>query len=239
VKGVNYLVTAGGTSERIDGVRSITNFATGRLGALIADRLARQPGTGTVFYVCGKHAVRPPRDAVENYRIRVSEVEGVADLEVRIREILRENTIGAVVHSMAVSDYQVDQILDGNGKEIVNADKISSSERELHLILKPAKKIIGLFHALSPGSLLVGFKLLNNAPETVLREAAYRTLAKNHCHCVLANDLTNITGEKHGAFLIDTHQNMTRFETKAQIADGICDFIRRNGRNEPDREAAP
>jgi hypothetical protein len=35
-------------------------------------------------------------------------VEGVSDLEARVKEILRENKIGAIVHSMAVSDYGVD-----------------------------------------------------------------------------------------------------------------------------------
>ena len=36
------IVTAGGTRERIDEVRSITNGATGRLGSLIADELSKR-----------------------------------------------------------------------------------------------------------------------------------------------------------------------------------------------------
>jgi phosphopantothenate-cysteine ligase len=232
---VDYLVTAGGTSERIDGVRSITNFATGRLGSLIAEKLAGQSGaecaaehgTGKIFYVCGPHAVRPNlgTGGPHTHTIEVIPVEGVSDLEARVREILRENKIGAIVHSMAVSDYYVDRVLDATGNEIKNADKIDSSQRELRLVLKPAQKIIGMFHELSPESVLVGFKLLNKAPETTLLDAAYALLVKNSCAAVLANDLAAISGEKHAAFLIDARKNIVRFETKEQIAHGICRFV--------------
>jgi phosphopantothenate-cysteine ligase len=232
---VDYLVTAGGTSERIDGVRSITNFATGRLGSLIAEKLAGQyrdeyapeHGTGKIFYVCGKHAMRPNlgTGGPHTHTIEVIPVEGVSDLEARVEDILGGNKIGAIAHSMAVSDYYVDRILDAAGKEIKNADKIGSSERELRIVLKPAKKIIGMFHELSPESVLIGFKLLNKAPETTLLDAAYALLTKNSCAAVLANDLAAISGEKHAAFLIDAEKNIVRFETKEQIARGICRFI--------------
>ncbi|MDR0638225.1 MAG: phosphopantothenoylcysteine synthase [Spirochaetaceae bacterium] len=229
---MDYLVTGGGTEERIDGVRSITNFATGRLGALIAERLSRQRGTETVFYVHGKRAVCPQEHGGTS--IRLIEVEGVSDLEAAVRRVLAEHEIGAIVHSMAVSDYTVDRVLDGSGREITARDKIASSERELRLILKPTPKIIGLFHELSPESALVGFKLLNNVSEAALTEAAFALLEKNHCACVLANDLAGITAEKHAAFLIDKRKNITRFAAKAEIAEGICRFLndyRDNHRN--------
>jgi phosphopantothenate-cysteine ligase len=230
---MNYLVTAGGTEERIDGVRSITNFATGRLGALIADRLARHHLTGTVFYVHGKHAALPsqPFNGDDGDFIQYSEVEGVSGLEAAVRRIFAEHEIDAIVHSMAVSDYAVERVLDGEGREITNRDKISSSERELRLVLKPTPKIIGLFHDLSPASTLVGFKLLNHVSEAVLTDAAFALLEKNHCACVLANDLAGITARKHTAFLIDRWKNITRFETKEAIADGICDFLHGYWRN--------
>jgi phosphopantothenate-cysteine ligase len=232
----HYLVTGGGTEERIDGVRRITNFATGRLGALIAETLSRQRGTGTVFYIHGRRAARP-RESDSGAAIRCIEVEGVAGLEAAVRRILAEHPVGAIVHSMAVSDYVVDRILDGEGREIRDRDKIPSSERELRLILKPAPKIIGLFHDLAPDAALAGFKLLNNAPHAALMDAAFALLEKNHCACVLANDLTGITAEKHAAFLIDKRKNITRFETKDAIAEGICRFLR-DYQNHNDRDNA-
>jgi phosphopantothenate-cysteine ligase len=222
---VNCLVTAGGTEERIDGVRSITNFATGRLGALIAEKLSEADRTGTVFYVCGKRAVRPGGGEGVPPGVRIFEVEDVDALEARVRAILSQNRIDAIVHSMAVSDYQVDRILDGEGKLIENTDKISSTERELRLILKPAKKIIGLLREDAPSALLIGFKLLNHVSEAELTEAAFALLQKNRCDCVLANDLAGISGTKHAAFLLDAQKNKTAFTTKEEIATGICRFI--------------
>lgn len=233
---MNYLVTGGGTVERIDGVRSITNFATGRLGALIAEGLSRQCGDGTVFYIHGKRAVCPHEHGGGN--VRLIEVEGVSSLEAAVRQVLAQHEIGAIVHSMAVSDYTVDRIFDGAGREITARDKIASSEHELRLVLKPAPKIIGLFHELSPASALAGFKLLNNVCETALMDAAFALLEKNRCACVLANDLANITAEKHAAFLIDRRKNITRFETKAEIADGICRFLNEYRNNQSGMENA-
>ena len=60
-----FLVTAGGTSEKIDAVRCITNSATGALGSLIAERLAEDPGAERIFYICGKTAVRPKTPKAE------------------------------------------------------------------------------------------------------------------------------------------------------------------------------
>lgn len=37
---MRVLITAGGTSEKIDNVRSITNHSTGRLGCLIAEKFS-------------------------------------------------------------------------------------------------------------------------------------------------------------------------------------------------------
>jgi phosphopantothenate-cysteine ligase len=231
---VDYLVTAGGTAERVDGVRSITNCATGRLGARIAEKLVRQGGR--VFYVCGKNAARPNAgfDATSLNSpsplcpIEVISVEGVSDLEMRVRELLSRYKIGAIVHSMAVSDYSVDRILDAAGREIQNRDKIGSSESELHLILKPTPKIIGLFRTLSPESLLIGFKLLNKVSETTLIDAGYALLQKNNAAAVLANDLAGISGENHTAYLIDAQKKIAKFETKEAIAEGICRFIQQN-----------
>ena len=37
MKNINVLITSGGTVEKIDAVRGITNFSTGKLGSLLAE----------------------------------------------------------------------------------------------------------------------------------------------------------------------------------------------------------
>ena len=51
------IVTAGGLSEPIDSVRSITNTSTGALGAMVADEFARN--SDHVTFVCPKNSSTP------------------------------------------------------------------------------------------------------------------------------------------------------------------------------------
>jgi phosphopantothenate---cysteine ligase (CTP) len=59
--GKSIIITAGGTSEQIDGVRRITNMATGKLGSQICGELFRQDGDriSKIYYVCPQQAVQP------------------------------------------------------------------------------------------------------------------------------------------------------------------------------------
>ena len=54
---MDILITAGGTSERIDEVRKISNIATGRLGSLIADAFLQKDTD--VTYLCTEGAILP------------------------------------------------------------------------------------------------------------------------------------------------------------------------------------
>ena len=54
---MNILITSGGTSEKIDRVRSITNHSTGRLGKIIAETLLDKGDQVTL--VTTPKAVRP------------------------------------------------------------------------------------------------------------------------------------------------------------------------------------
>lgn len=102
------LITAGGTSEPIDGVRKISNSSTGSLGVCIyealADRLEREGETGyLVHYVVSTTAVRPePRKSLPVEFHPVSSVESVRAV---LEALLTKRKIGCVIHSMAVSDF--------------------------------------------------------------------------------------------------------------------------------------
>lgn len=238
-----FLVTAGGTSEPIDAVRSITNSATGRLGSLIAERLADLPDIEGVFYVCGKGALCPATVKVE-----IIPVTDTAELEIVVKAVLLENRIDGIIHSMAVSDYRVHAVTTPQllAKDIfalgasneaaiariiretagVNRDiKLSSDEKNLVLVLEPTIKIISLFHQLSPSTLVVGFKLLDKVPHDVLIDTAFSLLQKNHCEYVLANDAQDISGDKHIGYLVGKDKSVVRYEDKQSIACGIVQHL--------------
>jgi phosphopantothenate-cysteine ligase len=250
--GVNVLITAGGTVERIDSVRGITNFATGRLGSLIADSFAASGEADHICYICGKTSMRPqlPQAPVA---LEIIEIEGTAELEATIRAVLGSRRIDAIIHSMAVSDYRVKTVTTAEriatsfagrdaGRDLVlevvkNAPalnretKISSDEDWPVLILEPTVKIISLFKELVPEAILVGFKLLDGVSQKTLLNTAGRLLEKNHCAFVLANDKRDIHGDTHVAYLIDRaylldrNQQVRRYETKAAIAKGVTEQV--------------
>lgn len=245
---MKVLITAGGTTEPIDSVRSITNTSTGKLGSLIAEAYDKVTEVTKIYYVCGKNSIIPQSNKAE---IRC--VDTVASLENTIRNILKEDSVDFIIHSMAVSDYRVKMVtsasmmsntlndkwntlntkeeqitedtvislLQGTKSIISNDGKIRSNINHLILCMEQTPKIISLFQTIAPQALLVGFKLLDNVPLDELIHTAYRVLQDNKCSFVLANDMQDITKEQHIGYLIDENQNYTKCTTKKEIADTI------------------
>jgi phosphopantothenate--cysteine ligase len=104
---MKILITAGGTSEKIDRVREISNRATGKLGSLTAEEFVRQgrDRIEKIIYVCEQGTIVPSLPCVE-----VVSVEGVEDVKNTLTDILSSHQIDAVIHSMAVSDYAVKNV---------------------------------------------------------------------------------------------------------------------------------
>ena len=179
-----FIITAGGTSERIDNVRKITNSSSGKLGMLIADCLLKERNDILIYYVCSKNSLRPSDD-----RVHVLEVEGTLDLKNTLEDLLLSNEINYFIHSMAVSDYMTDFVTNlSNIKEsitkssnideafenieAIKGNKISSYEDNLVIVLKPTPKIISIIKNLSPSTYLVGFKLLDGVSKLELIKQA-------------------------------------------------------------------
>jgi hypothetical protein len=55
---MNIIITAGGTNEKIDNVRMITNLGTGKLGSIIADKFYEDYNEliENLFYICSNQA---------------------------------------------------------------------------------------------------------------------------------------------------------------------------------------
>ena len=241
----NIIITAGGTSEPIDNVRVITNLGTGRLGSLIADRFAEEENVGKIFYVCSANSRKPESD-----RVSVISIGSTHDLKKKLEELFRDNTIDAVIHSMAVSDYTVSSVttagelvgyLEKNsGRDLSEAlvirgisstdvrgeaGKISSKLKSPIILLSPTPKIIGMLRGLASEAVIVGFKLLDHVTSEELVETARGLMEKNDCDMVLANDSAKIRGDKHTGYLIDRGGSITTFDTKQKIAEGITKAV--------------
>ena len=77
---MNILITAGGTTETIDGVRSITNTGTGRLGSLIADEFEKSPIINNIYYICAENSFKPAAK-----KAKIITIESVSDLETAVK----------------------------------------------------------------------------------------------------------------------------------------------------------
>ena len=212
---MNILITAGGTTEKIDSVRGITNYSTGRLAAKCADVLWEH----RIFYVCSANAARP-----ESTPREIRQVTSVTDLRNAVRDICRFNKIDAIIHAMAVSDYYVEGVYaEGHTKR---APKIPSGLSGLTIELKPTIKVISTLRHHAPDAVIVGFKLMDDVSHEELIAAGKNILAVNDCDYVLANDLADIKGENHVGHLINKDGEYVTCRTKYSIAARIAQGIK-------------
>ncbi|MDR0383552.1 MAG: phosphopantothenoylcysteine synthase [Spirochaetaceae bacterium] len=216
-KKYDFLVTSGGTREKIDEARFITNSSTGRLGSLVCDALAALPDCGKIFYVCGIDAARP-----RTKKAAIVPVSDTASVTDAVKNILSANKVDGIVHAMAVSDYRVKSVKTADGVEVDRGRKISSGKDDLLLALEPAPKIISFFSSLAPDARLAGFKLLCGVTTETLIDAARAVLLENNCAFVIANDKTRIAETEHAALMIDKTGKIAEYRTKEEIADGIA-----------------
>ena len=205
------LITAGGTIERIDAVRSIHNTASGKLASIIADELINMQYD--ITYVHAKGAILP------KHKCKTIEIIGVKDLEKEISILLKENDFDLIIHSMAVSDFYLKKISQNNRSLDIGQGKISSDYPvDLHLV--PAPKVINIFKQESDACLF-GFKLLSNASDEELFAAAYRQIETAGSDFVIANYKEKVSSVNHEAYLISQDGVLETYKTKEEIAKGI------------------
>jgi phosphopantothenate-cysteine ligase len=125
---MKIIITAGGNTEKIDEVRMIRNTGTGRLGALVAEKLLAENDDVEILYVCDRRAATPSGDRAGK-RVTVIHADDVTALEAVVRKVCSENRIDAVVHSMAVSDYRVKNVTTAMNA----ADAMVSVREEAHV----------------------------------------------------------------------------------------------------------
>lgn len=224
------VITAGGTSEKIDNVRKITNSSSGKLGMTIANHLLKENDDLIIYYVCSRNSLRPL-----DKRIKVIEIDGTISLKNKIENLLLNEKIDYFIHSMAVSDYMTDYVTTierikasikntsnleeaFSNIEIINENKISSYEDNLVIVLKQTPKIISIIKDLSPQTYLVGFKLLDGVSKEELISVAKKLRDKNKCDLVVANDLATIRNGEHIAYIIDKNNEIEESHGKDAIA---------------------
>lgn len=230
---MKLLITSGGTSEAIDQVRAITNHASGNLGKIIAEQALKIGHEVTL--VTTKQAVKPEPQK----NLTIIEITNVESLKSTLEPLVK--THHALIHSMAVSDYtpvymtgldevqateDVTSLLDKKNSE----SKISSKDDYQVLFLKKTPKVISYVKKWNPSIQLIGFKLLVDVSKEELFAVARQSIERNGADYILANDLTDIKGNQHIAYLVDKTSEV-QTHTKEDIAQLILETLEKGEAN--------
>ena len=143
LKGKKILVTAGPTYEKIDPVRFIGNYSSGKMGYAIADEAASRGADVTI--VSGPVSVTPL-----NNNVKIINVESAKEMLAACNDVFPSCDIA--VMTAAVADYAPAEVLDHKIKrETDNVDHIE--------LVKNPDIAASLGKIKRPGQLLVGFAL--------------------------------------------------------------------------------
>lgn len=239
------LITSGGTVEPIDGVRGITNFSGGKLGAIIADTLI----DCKVFLIKGSKSANPQNLTNNITIIETTDTQSVQDA---IEDVMNNNNVDYLVHAMAISDYTVDKVVSveqlinaidanqtyskndivellKNPPTIANRNKVSSTITQPLIYLKQTPKIISTIKYKWPNVKLIGFKLLNNVPKEELINVAMASLEKNKADYIVANDLSSITKTQHTAYIVNKTGIISETPRKLDLANALKSIINSDG----------
>lgn len=189
--GKKVLVTAGPTVERIDPVRYISNYSTGKMGYAIA-RVAMERGAD-VTLISGPVSIAPPPF------VRVVPVESAEDMFRAVQKDSEEADI--IIKAAAVADYT---------PETVAAEKIKKSEDDSELKLVRTTDILKwLGEHRHAGQFLCGFSM---ETEHMLENSRAK-LEKKKIDMIVANNL-KVAGAGFG---VDT--NVVTIITKDDVQE--------------------
>lgn len=186
-----------------------------------------------VSFLSGKHALLPQ----DHPNLTVYPITSVQSLINRLEPLVKTHQV--LIHAMAVSDYtpiymaDFDQVAQTEDLKTFltktnQEQKISSQSDYQVLFLKKTPKVIGLIKEWNPDIRLIGFKLLVDVSEEELFSVARASLLKNKAELIVANDLTQIQGDQHLAYLIDQSSAVTAY-TKQEIAQKLLNYLEEEG----------
>lgn len=204
LKGKKILITAGGTREKIDPVRYITNASSGKMGLALADNAYRMGADVTL--VSTFKADKPYKNIV-------------TETALEMEKVVKENLSGqdCVIMAAAVSDYRVENCAE-------NKIKKQGGVLELKLVENPdiLKSICK-----TPNKIICGFC----AESENLLENAKAKIQKKGCDFLIANDISRkdigFNTDENEVYIIDKSLNIKHIEkdTKENIAQRILEEI--------------
>ncbi len=201
------IVTAGGTREKIDSVRFISNFSSGKMGVALADEA----------YIQGADVVLVSTiDVKKPYKVKL--VESAFEMQQLVKNEME--SADYLIMAAAVADYRAKNISETKLK------KTSQDEISIDLVKNPdILKVI--CESKNDNQLVVGFC----AESENILEYAKEKIQKKGCDFLIANDISRpdigFSSDYNEVYIIDKKLNVTKIEkaTKTVIAKKIFEAI--------------
>ena len=248
-----FLVTAGGTRERIDRVRDWGNVFTGNTGYGIAKALA---DVGHVDLVTSNRdhqrelaAQASPGGATADApagRLRAVPFVSHGDLRQALAALLATRRYDGVFMTAAVSDYAPDrayEVVDRRpgpadpGREVwvvrdAHAGKVKSTFEQLAVLGRRTEKLVDLFRTeWAYRGLLVKFKLEVGVDRDALVRVGQASRRASGADYLVANTLDMVDGPAAGAYLLSEagEEWVPRAELPARLRRVAADAFARPG----------
>ncbi|MNH92618.1 Coenzyme A biosynthesis bifunctional protein CoaBC [compost metagenome] len=167
LQGRKVLVTAGGTIERIDPVRYITNDSSGKMGYALAEEAARMGASVTL--VSGPTALAAPAG------VTLVPVQSTEDMRAAVMSRLEQ--VDIILKAAAVADYR---------PAVQAKHKIKKKTDILTLELVKNPDILQEIGAKKTGQFVVGFAAETND----IDEHAMDKVKRKNCDLLVANDVS-------------------------------------------------
>jgi len=215
---MNFIVTAGPTIEKLDTVRRLTNFSTGRTGTEMANFLA---GRGhQVTFLVGEQATWSGQRRAQ----KIVPFSTTTDLQDKLKTSAK-GSVDAVFHMAAVGDFMFGKVFkhdsDGRLQELAS-DKFSTRDGALLAELIPTPKLIAQLHDWFPKSQVVGWKYEVEGKREDALVAAQMLLEESKISACVAN------GPAYGdGFGLVAPSGQRHFAATAGLFSALEDFVAR------------
>ena len=197
LQGKRVLITAGPTIEKIDPVRYISNFSSGKMGFALAEECACRGAQVTL--VAGPVALKTNHAAIERIDVTTA-------VEMHDAVMTALPNCDAIILCAAVADYRVEHEADSKIKREKNQNPV------IQLVPNPdIARAVG--QAKRDDQVSVGFAL-----ETDNEQAnAQGKLERKNLNFIVMNSMRN----KNAGFQVDTNK-VTIFTDKGETIEGEC-----------------
>lgn len=204
--GKKIVISAGGTKEKIDPVRYISNFSSGKMGMALADAAYAM---GADVTLVSTFDINKPYNVVK--------VESAIDMEKTITPF--NNNVDCIIMAAAVADYRVKNYAEQKMK------KTSDDEIEIQLVKNP--DILKALASSANTSKIVGFC----AESENLLENAKVKIKNKGCDFLIANDISRkdigFSSDENEVYILDNKLNIEHLDksSKSEIAYKILEKI--------------